>query len=238
MFDRAARRQTARIADRLARHLPARLTSLRITAIGLGLGFGSAIAAFRGWIAASVCLWLLNRFADGLDGAVARATLSPKDAFPTTSEQMSNQTASGRAVNDRSVRTAETSITKGALGGYLDLMADFLTYTIVPFGLAWHVDNRTTWIALGTLLGALYVNLGSWSVLSAILESRGLGAETSQESTTITMPPALIEGGETIVAYTAFLLFPAAAAILFFSFAVLVMYSATQRVRWATENLS
>ena len=48
------------------------ITPDRITAAGLVLGLGSAVAAAFGWWATSAALWLVSRLADGLDGPLAR----------------------------------------------------------------------------------------------------------------------------------------------------------------------
>jgi hypothetical protein len=58
------------------------------------------------------------------------------------------------------------------------------------------------------LLGSFFVNAASWMYLSAVLERRGAGAAARGERTTVTMPPGLIAGAETVVLYTLFLVFP------------------------------
>lgn len=209
MFDRIGRKLTAPLTHRIALRVPRRITPLTITGFGLLTGIACAFSASRGWIATSIVLWTVNRLADGLDGALARANDTKSNA--------------GSQTND--------------LGGYFDLMADFVTYTIVPVGIAWNVDNRGTWISLSILLSTFYVNLGSWSILSAIQEKHGRGSLSTAESTTIIMPSAIVEGAETIAAYAAFLFFPSATHILFVGFSLLVATSAAQRILWARQNL-
>lgn len=119
------------------------------------------------------------------------------------------------------------------LGAYLDMVADTLVYAAIPLGIAVGVDERATWIAAGFLLASFYVNSVSWTYLSAVLEKRGQGAITTGESTAITMPPALIEGTETIVFFTLFLLVPGSAPWTFSVMAVLVGAGVGQRVVWA-----
>ena len=123
------------------------------------------------------------------------------------------------------------------LGGYLDMVADTIGYAAVPLGVAFGVDTRTTWIAVAVLLATFFVNTISWSYLAAILEKNGTGAAASGEMTTITMPAAAVEGTETIVAFTMFLLLPQWAAGLFTAMAVLVALNVIQRIRWAKRNL-
>ncbi len=51
------------------------------------------------------------------------------------------------------------------------------------------------------------------------------------------MPTALVEGTETIVFYSLFMLFPGALAPLFGLMAALVWVSVFQRLFWAVRNL-
>lgn len=123
------------------------------------------------------------------------------------------------------------------LGGYLDMLADTVGYAAVPIGVALGVDDRTTWIAVGVLLGMFFVNAISWSYLAAVLEKRGAGASTAGESTTITMPPALVEGTETIVVFSLFVALPQWASWTFALMAALVAVNVVQRLVWARGNL-
>jgi phosphatidylglycerophosphate synthase len=51
------------------------LSANHVTIAGLGLGLAAAIAIALGGFAIGLLLFLLSRIADGLDGAVARATM-------------------------------------------------------------------------------------------------------------------------------------------------------------------
>ena len=126
----------------------------------------------------------------------------------------------------------------GDLGGYLDMLADTIGYALIPIGVALGVDERGTWIALAFLLAALYVNAISWTYPAAVLEKRGAGARQQGELTSVTMPPALIEGTETIVLFTLFLAFPERAAWLFATMAGLVAVNVLLRLRWASKRLA
>ncbi len=95
------------------------------------------------------------------------------------------------------------------------MLADTVGYAAIPLGVALGIDRTSGWITLAVLLGVLWVNAISWTYLAAVLEKRGAGAATSGELTTVTMPPALVEGTETIVCYSAFVVFPGAAPWLF-----------------------
>jgi hypothetical protein len=55
--------------------------------------------------------------------------------------------------------------------------------------------------------------------------------------TSVTMPSGLIEGGETIVFFCLFLLFPQAMVPLFLLMALLTLATAAQQWRWAAIHL-
>ena len=45
---------------------------MQLTLLGGAVGVMSAGVAWQGWYSVGLCLWLLNRLIDGLDGTVAR----------------------------------------------------------------------------------------------------------------------------------------------------------------------
>lgn len=123
-------------------------------------------------------------------------------------------------------------------GGYLDILADFVVYAVIPAAVVLGMSyDPGAYLALIALLGSFYVNAASWMYLAAILERRGRGADFAGERTTVTMPDGLIGGSETVIAYLVFLLFSVHATILFASMAVLVAATVVQRVVWASRNL-
>lgn len=123
-------------------------------------------------------------------------------------------------------------------GGYLDILLDFVVYIAVPTGLAFGQPTIAMLGACVVLIGSFFVNAASWMYLSAVLEGRAVGAATRGERTTVTMPPGLIAGTETVVFYTVFLLFPAHAPELFGLMAALVYLTIAQRVWWAWRHLT
>lgn len=75
MFDARVRRWIDPGLDRLGRGLAARgVTANAVTLVGLGVGLAAAGAVAFGQMAVALGLMALSRLADGLDGAVARAT--------------------------------------------------------------------------------------------------------------------------------------------------------------------
>lgn len=123
------------------------------------------------------------------------------------------------------------------LGGYFDIMADLVVYAAVPIGLSYGYGGPGVVLALVVLLSTYYVNAGSWMYLSALLEKRSQGAAAQGEATSVTMPSGLVEGAETVVFYSLFLLFPQALILLFWTMSALVAVTLAQRLVWARRHL-
>ena len=123
------------------------------------------------------------------------------------------------------------------LGGYFDIMADLVVYAAVPVGLYYGYGGPGTLTALVVLLSSYYVNAGSWMYLSSLLEKRSRGASAQGEATSVTMPGGLVEGAETVVFYSLFLLFPGALTLLFWTMSALVAVTMVQRLVWARRHL-
>ena len=123
------------------------------------------------------------------------------------------------------------------LGGYVDLLLDFVVYAAIPLGLAFGIGDSRTLVAGLALLASFYVNAASWMYLSAVLERRDAGARARGELTTITMPPGLVGGTETMVCYAAFFAFPRYVVPLFWLMSALVLFTVLQRLAWAVRRL-
>lgn len=128
------------------------------------------------------------------------------------------------------------------LGAYLDILADFVVYAVIPLSLALSLDSSidasAVYLSLAFLFACFYINSASWMYLSALLEKRQQGAIAQGELTTITMPGGLIEGTETILFYCLFLLFPHALVIEFVLMGICVLITACQRLIWALKHLA
>ncbi|SLN32343.1 CDP-alcohol phosphatidyltransferase family protein [Pseudooctadecabacter jejudonensis] len=75
MLDSAARKLIDPPLNAIGASLAARgMTADGVTLIGLGMGLMAAVLIMVGWTWAALVLLLASRIADGLDGAVARAT--------------------------------------------------------------------------------------------------------------------------------------------------------------------
>ena len=121
------------------------------------------------------------------------------------------------------------------LGGYLDVLFDFMVYAAIPVSvwLGTGGDGATT-ISLVVLLAVFYVNAASWMYLSAVVEKR---AAKPRPLTSVAMPTGVVEGTETLVFFTFFLALPAYAAALFYAMAAATSLGILQRVVWAIRTL-
>lgn len=191
-------------------HLFQKVPPWLFTLLGLLTGLAGAAALWQQRFGTGLILWLVSRIFDGLDGAVARQGGRQSD-----------------------------------FGGYLDILFDSVIYVAIPAGLAlgaWQhggaqggVEGRFIIFSLVFLISTFYVNHASWMFLSAILEkkrmTKGMGG------TSVEMPIGLIGGTETIIFFTAFILFPALFPWLFCLMGVLVVVTIVQRLAWAGRYL-
>ena len=122
-------------------------------------------------------------------------------------------------------------------GGYLDILLDFVVYAAIPLGFAIQSADRLVLLGAVALEGIFFVNACSWMYLSAVLEKRASGARVTGELTTVTMPPALVAGFETVVFFALFYLFPTRVPTLFALMTGLVGVNVVQRLLWARRVL-
>lgn len=121
-------------------------------------------------------------------------------------------------------------------GGYADMIADVTTYAAIPVALALRAGSATVTMSVLILLAAFYLNITSWSYLSALLEKRG--STPAHDVTSITMPRGLIEGGETVLLYSVMILFPAAISPASWIASAACVVSVVWRMRWARHALA
>jgi phosphatidylglycerophosphate synthase len=198
MFDQILRIPKERMLEPLAKGPLKTVNPTTVTVVASGVAIAAGITAWQGQTGATLGLWFLNRFLDGLDGTIARVNNKQSD-----------------------------------FGGYLDIVLDMVAYVSIPLGLAFSLNEKGVFIALTLLFAAFYINSAAWMMLSANLEKRSQGAKERNELTTVTMPRAIIEGGEAILFYSLFIFFPGWLTVLFGVLAVLVLASAITQVRSA-----
>lgn len=116
------------------------------------------------------------------------------------------------------------------IGAFLDIVGDFTIYSIIVVVLTWVGRTSEAVVLLGLLiLASFYVNAISWSFLSTLLTQRSLGDTT--------MPRGLVEGFETVIFYSLFLLFPQLLVELFLIFFGLMAVTIVIRVGSAVKRL-
>ena len=142
-----------------------------------------------------------------------------------------------RALDGLDGTLARAQDTQSDLGGYVDIVLDFVVYAALHIGLVLGAPSMSLAVAALAMLASFYVNAASWMYLSAVLERRGAGARERGELTSVTMPDGLIGGTETIALYTLFLLLPRHLVTLFWLMTALVVVTVAQRLAWAWRRL-
>lgn len=114
------------------------------------------------------------------------------------------------------------------LGGFLDLLSDFIVYSLLPISVASGQERLGTvpdWRAVAVLEASFHINNFVLFYIAAVASKRD-----TNELTSITMRPALIEGFESGILFTAMLIWPAWIAIISWAMAATVFLSTAQRV--------
>jgi phosphatidylglycerophosphate synthase len=131
------------------------------------------------------------------------------------------------------------------LGGFFDLLGDFIVYSAIPIScaLAQHEgpNGKSTWLSVAILEASFHVNNFVLFYIGAILEKRkGSGndhASRIKELTSVAMRPALIEGTESAAFFTAMLVYPQYLQHLSWMMALLVCLGIAQRTKWLVDAL-
>jgi phosphatidylglycerophosphate synthase len=119
---------------------------------------------------------------------------------------------------------------KGAtdLGGFYDIVFDFLFYGAVPLAFAVH-DPGANALAAAVLLAAFYANGATFLTFAILAARRGLSTD-AQGKKTIYYFAGIAEGFETIAVFCLMVLFPGAFPVLAVLFAALCFLSAGARI--------
>jgi phosphatidylglycerophosphate synthase len=157
--------------DQISRRLvPSGISANAITLVGFAVGLLAVPCLALGWYGVALVAILLNRLADGLDGAVAR-------------------------------RTRLTD-----LGGYLDIVCDFVFYAAVPFGFA--LASRENAVPAAFLIFS-FAGTGSSFLAFAILAAKRNLATEAQGRKSLYYLGGITEGTETIALFIALCIVPA-----------------------------
>jgi len=172
LFDAALRPVITPPLDAVGRRIAAAgISANALTLGGFAVGLLAVPLLAMGAYGAGLAAILINRLADGLDGAVARSA----------------------GASD--------------LGGYLDIVCDFLFYAAVVFGFVLAApENRLP----GAFLLFAFIGTGSSFLAFAVLAARR-GVETrARGAKSFYYVGGLTEGAETIALFVALCLFPRA----------------------------
>lgn len=122
------------------------------------------------------------------------------------------------------------------LGGFLDIVLDFIFYSGVVFAFAW-ADPAANALAAAFLIFA-FVGTGSSFLAYAIMAARR-GIDTAQRGRrSLFYLSGLTEGTETIAAFVLFCLFPGLFAVLAILFAALCWVTTLSRIVIAWRSLA
>ena len=130
--------------------------------------------------------------------------------------------------------------TASDLGGFLDLLADFILYSLIPIVVAHGNESiSATWKVVAVLESTFHVNNFILFYVAAVAEKRrATSAKASKELTSVIMQPALIEGMESAVIFTLMLAFPSRICALSWTMASLVSVGILQRAFWVIGALA
>lgn len=121
------------------------------------------------------------------------------------------------------------------IGGYLDILADFVIYSLIP--IAFVIDRgriNSELLVLSIMLAVYYINAASWMYLSTLLHKR---EKIEGQYTSVIMPLGVVEGFETIVFYTLFFIIPNRILALMTILLILTFLGTIQRIIWAIWKL-
>ncbi len=170
-----------------------------VTWLGLLFGLGAIVCIGRGRYLEALLLFALNRFLDGLDGALARR----------------------QGITD--------------LGGYLDIVLDFIVYGGLAFAFALADPPRNALYA-AFLLFAFMGTASSFLAFAIMAGKRGLSTERCGPKSLYYLG-GLAEGTETIIFFLLCLLWPQQFPLFATVFAIICWLTTAGRVATALQML-
>ena len=200
MFDSRIRQLIDPPLNAAGRQLSAMGVSANVvTCAGFAIGMSGAVAIAFDAVVVGLVLILFSRLADGLDGAIARATQ------------------------------------KTDLGGFLDIVLDFIFYGAVPLAFA-VLNPEQNALPAAVLLLSYFANGSTFLAYAIMAEKRNIET-TAQGVKSLYYMTGLAEGGETIAAIILSCLFPAYFPFIAYGYAALCYASAAARIVLAWRTL-
>ena len=184
------------------------ITADAVTIASCGIGLAGAGLIAIGHPLAGLAFILAGRIGDGLDGAVARA----------------------------SVADPATGVIGGPTdrGGYLDIVLDFAVYAAVP--LAFAVAEPANALTAAALLASFLLNGAAFLAFAVMAERRKISTD-AQGQKSLYYLAGLMEGTETIAFFALFCLWPAWFPALALVMAALCLVSGVARIVVAHRTL-
>jgi len=121
------------------------------------------------------------------------------------------------------------------MGGFLDLLGDFIIYSLIPMSCVAGQDQTTPWIAVAALEATFHVNNFVLFYAVAVLEKRKNTTDDGKhvkELISVAVKPALIEDFESGILFTIMLAFPQWIESLSWLMAVFIVVGIFQRLWW------
>jgi len=118
--------------------------------------------------------------------------------------------------------------TQTDVGGYLDIVLDFVFYGAVPLGFVVY-DPAANGLAGAALIFSFYVNGASFLAYAIMAERRKM-TTSARGAKSLFFTTGLAEATETYAAFAAFCLFPAHFAAIAWVFAAICLYTALARI--------
>lgn len=126
---------------------------------------------------------------------------------------------------------ARSRNTASQTGGFYDLLCDFITYSCIPIAVAYGQassktgaeDQILSWLSIAFLEATFHINNFVLFYCAAVIE------KAPTELTSVAMKPALVEGFEAGVLFTAMLVFPNQIASISWIMGFLVVIGTVQR---------
>ncbi len=123
---------------------------------------------------------------------------------------------------------------KTDLGGYLDIVLDFVFYGAIPLGFVLF-DPVTNAVPGAVLLLSFYVNGSSFLAYAAVAEKRNMKT-SARGSKSLFFTTGLAEATETIAVFVFFCLFPSWFPQIAYIFAAVCLYTALSRIVLAVRS--
>jgi phosphatidylglycerophosphate synthase len=121
----------------------------------------------------------------------------------------------------------------GLLGGYYDILADFIFYAAVPAAFAIYNPGANA-LPATLLLAAFFVNAASFLGFAVLAEKHALTTSRNGEKSHY-HSVGLVEGTETIIFFALILVMPNAFPIAAYTFATLTVYTVAARTYHAAR---